>query len=296
MDTNKEMLTINNLNYKYKSNWAGKPTHAIKNISLSINNGETFGVYGPSKSGKTTIFKCLVGLIKPYSGEIKIQNKHQSLASSRKELGFVAEHPNFYENLKVHELLKMFCVLSEVENKTDELLNRIGLEESKNQKISILNRSAIKLIAIAQALAGNPKLLLLDNPFSELEPAARDNCENILLDYINNGGTVLIGSDNILDLVNLCDRIAILERGQITNTMTSNQILDKISPSYILTINKSAQYADKLIGLSESSRVGRELIKLYFNGSESAENALKFSLENKISISNFELINGKLNI
>ncbi len=195
-----------------------KNLKAVDNVSFHVNNGEIFGFLGPNGAGKTTTIKAMLGLIHLNAGEIKINGfwiNGESI-SARKNVGYLPERVAFYENLTPLQTLHFFCELKGVDTSVARpLLKEVGLEDAIDRKVGTFSKGMIQLLGVAQALIGNPSLYILDEPTSGLDP----RWAKIIRDKIRmvnaKGATVLFSSHNLNEVENLCDRVAVINKGKL---------------------------------------------------------------------------------
>lgn len=205
-------------NYSFGS--LHKVVNAVSQVSFNIRSGEIFALLGANGAGKSTTMKMLMGLIRPSSGEGTLFNQNIWSAKARQSVGYLPENPSFYDELTPRELLCLFCALNGVpskhENKhSDELIDRVGMTYAADRPLRKLSKGMHQRIGIAQALIGQPKLIVLDEPFSGLDPIGRSEIRNILLEEKSRGATLLFTSHILPDVEALCDRFLILENGMV---------------------------------------------------------------------------------
>jgi ABC-2 type transport system ATP-binding protein len=211
-----------------------KRTKVLKGLSLTVKEGELYGFLGQNGAGKTTTIKCLLGLIKPNAGEMFIFDKKSNTVNGRKDIGFLPEHPYFYDYLTVEELLfftaKLFSIKrANAQKRVTELIARVGMAGKGHLKLRKLSKGMIQRIGLAQALVNDPKVLILDEPFSGLDPIGRKEVRDIILSLKDAGKTVFFSSHILQDMEMIADRVGILLDGKIIkegviSEMISNHI------------------------------------------------------------------------
>ncbi len=213
------IITLENVTKVYKTEFLKKNVVAVKNLTLEIQKGEVFGFIGPNGAGKTTTIKLLTGLIKPTSGTIMINGISSSKNESRNLIGFLPESPQFYEYLTGYEYLAMISSLIPKQtigkNEINETLERVGLIRSKDVKIRKYSRGMGQRLGIAQAIIGNPEILILDEPLSGLDPFGRQDVERIINDLKKDLKTIFFSSHIISDVEKMANRVAIIKNGTI---------------------------------------------------------------------------------
>lgn len=226
-------LGIKNLKKTFKSNFLIKKYHVLNDISLSVEQGEIYGFLGPNGAGKTTTIKCILGITFPDSGEISLLGHPSNSIDSKKKLGFLPEHPYFYDYLTPTELLSFTGMLFNIPRqplakKSQELIRLVGLEGKENIKLRKFSKGMIQRIGLAQALVHDPKILILDEPFSGLDPIGRKELRDIILSLKEAGKTVFFSSHILQDMELIVDRVGIILSGK---TRKEGKLSDLISLS-----------------------------------------------------------------
>lgn len=204
----------------------------LDKISLHIKKGQVLGFLGPNGAGKTTTLKTIVGLVHPTSGEIKINELSASNIKSHQSIGYMPEDPYFYEYLTGREFLIFIAQLQKINkidagNQADELLQLVGLENESKKYIRNYSKGMRQRLGIAQALVGDPEILLLDEPLDGLDPIGRAEIKNILLDLKKRGKTILISSHILADIEEICDQVVIIDKGKIIKTGKTSDFVKK---------------------------------------------------------------------
>jgi ABC-2 type transport system ATP-binding protein len=202
----------------------------IKGITFDLKEGEVFGFLGPNGAGKTTTIRMLVGLIKPTSGTIKIcgYNIQTHFHEALKNLGCIVENPELYPYLSGwNNLLHFARMLDGIgEARIREVTELVGLKERIHDKVKTYSLGMRQRLGIAQALLGNPKVLILDEPTNGLDPAGiREMRQFIRFLAEQEGLSVLVSSHLLSEVQLLCDRVAIITRGTIIKTDTVQHLL-----------------------------------------------------------------------
>lgn len=207
-------ISFRDLTYRYDRHLFKQTAYGVKNLNLEINSGEAFGFLGANGAGKTTSIKCLMGLQRPTKGGAFINGVNSKIPSSRKKVGFLPEYPYFYQHLTVKELLLFYGSLVGT-NKIDPIMERLGIVDRKDQKLKNLSKGLIQRVALAQALLGEPELLVLDEPFSGLDPIGRKQFRDIFFELNKKGVTLFMSSHILTDVESLCSRASILVKGEL---------------------------------------------------------------------------------
>ena len=223
------MIHIENLSKTYP----GKKIAAVKNISLQVKKGDVFGFLGPNGAGKTTTVKILVGLLRPTQGKIKIFDSDPDDFTVKQKIGFLPEHPYFYQYLTAREFLQMCTRIfrlpqSETEKKTEEALQQVRLRpDAWDQKIKGYSKGMQQRLGLAQALINDPELIILDEPTSGLDPLGRKEVKDLILELKQRGKTIFFSSHILADVEDLCNRIVIIDHGEIVLEGTVPEVTKK---------------------------------------------------------------------
>jgi len=233
------------------------PFRALDNVSFEIKEGEVFGYIGPNGAGKTTTMKILVGLLTDFQGQVYVNGYNVSAQKDEihRWLGYLPQSVAFQDWRTIDHALTTFGKLSgmsdqDIERRIVELLDMMGLSDVRHKKISQLSGGMIQKVGLAQALLHNPKLLVLDEPLSGLDPYSRHQFKEIVLDLSRKGTTVFFSSHILSDVKEVADRIGILSHGKIRQIGTLNELKSISAPKK--TIELMIAYAtDKWQQLSE---------------------------------------------
>ena len=213
------VIEIKNLKKHYRYGIRGMAVQAVDGISMSVDEGEVFGMLGPNGAGKSTTIKIILGLLRQSSGECLIFGEKLS-RDSRRLMGYLPESPYFYKFLSGFELVKFYarlCGMGEKEAKTATMkaLNLVGLGDAANRQVGLYSKGMVQRAGIAQAVVHNPRLVILDEPASGLDPIGAADMVDIIARLKREGKTVLLCSHMMSEVEKLCTRAAILNRGKI---------------------------------------------------------------------------------
>jgi len=191
---------------------------AVNGVSFKVENGEIFGLLGPNGAGKSSIIRMLLDFIKPDKGTITILG--QFFSEKTKELvGYLPEERGLYDNLTVMDNICYLAALKGADTKDAKmnglsLLNRVGLIEKSGAKINALSKGQRQLVQLCVTLIHNPKLLILDEPFSGLDPTNRELVKNIILEEKKLGKTIILSTHMMNEVEELCDRALMINSGK----------------------------------------------------------------------------------
>lgn len=286
-------LSIENLSYAYRGNWSINRKLALKNLSLDIEQGESFGFLGHNGAGKTTTIKCILDLVRPTTGSIKLFGKEAHQTNSRSVVGYLPEQPYFYDNLTVAELMSLYATLAGVSSLTraqliTKALKRLSINDRAKSPMRSLSKGLMQRVAMAQAIVAEPKLLILDEPFSGLDPMGRREFRDLLAELHQNGTTIFMSSHILSDVELLCSRVSILIRGELRGVYKVNEIPSSKAATFELIVSGLHSSLAPLAKMATETRNRDGSVCYLFNDRGIAESALKLALENRVTIESFE--------
>jgi ABC-2 type transport system ATP-binding protein len=213
-------LEIKNLQKTFRSNFLIKKNRVLKEINLAVEKGEIYGFLGPNGAGKTTTIKCIMRLIFPDAGEILINEQEQLSSQLRRTIGFLPENPYFYDYLNGPELLAFTGMLFDmpkalIAERSEQLLHLVKLQENRNLRLRKYSKGMLQRIGLAQALMQDPELLILDEPFSGLDPIGRKELRDLIVALKAQGKTIFFSSHILQDIEMIVDRVGIILQGRI---------------------------------------------------------------------------------
>ena len=211
------MIEIKNVSKTYN----GKKK-VLNNVSFKIESGEIFAFIGHNGAGKTTMIKCIMGILDFEEGDILVDNKSikEEPLECKRIMAYVADNPDLYENMRAIDFINFICDMYEVSEdirreNTLKYAKMFEIEDKLNDDISSFSHGMKQKVALIAALAHNPKVLIMDEPFVGLDPKAVYDMKEIMRDMTKNGKTIFF-STHILDVAEkLCDRVAIIKDGTI---------------------------------------------------------------------------------
>ena len=192
---------------------------AVDDLSLTLRKGEIMGFLGANGAGKTTTIKMLIGLLRPSSGKIEVLGGDPADARIRARIGYMPEIAYYYPYLNARELLAFYggmCGMDRaaIRSRTDELLELVGLADAAKRPLKTYSKGMLQRAGIAQALLHEPELLVLDEPFTGLDPLARIHFRNMMKDLREHGKTIFFSSHELGETELLCDAVAIMKGGR----------------------------------------------------------------------------------
>lgn len=214
------IIETRNLTKVYRDFWGRAKVQALKALDLQVHRGEIFGLLGPNGSGKTTTIKLLLGLLFPTEGEALIFNEPTTNVAKNERIGYLPEESYLYKFLNAEETLHFYGRLfklsgSERTKRVNRLIDMVGLSAAKHRQLREYSKGMQRRIGLAQALINNPELILLDEPTSGLDPIGTTEIKELIRDLRTQGKTVVLSGHLLADMQDICDRIAILHRGEL---------------------------------------------------------------------------------
>jgi ABC-2 type transport system ATP-binding protein len=202
--------------------WRKRPYRALDALSLEVAAGEVFGFLGPNGAGKTTTLKLLMQLVYPSSGRAELLGKPVGDLSVKRRIGYLPEHPYFYDHLTAEELLTYFAGLfgfsaSDRRVRVERLLDEVGIGAERRLQLRKFSKGMLQRVGIAQALLNDPELVIFDEPMSGLDPLGRRDVRALILRLRDRGCTVFFSSHVLSDAEALCSRVAILAQGRLVS-------------------------------------------------------------------------------
>jgi ABC-2 type transport system ATP-binding protein len=209
----------------------------LDGLDVEVRRGEIFGFLGPNGAGKTTTIKAITGLIIPDEGEIEICGHPHTDDRAKRRIGFMAENPYFYHYLTGREYLHFHASLlgigrTESESRSDRVLHRVSMAHRADRPMKTYSKGMLQRMSLAQALLGEPELLILDEPMSGLDPMGRRDVRDIILAERDRGTTVFFSSHIIPDVESICDRVAIVVEGTVRATGEVSDLVAKEVEAY----------------------------------------------------------------
>jgi len=227
-------LRLAGVSKSYRGHLGLRPRTVLHDLSLEVEPGKIHGLLGPNGAGKTTSIRLLLGLLRPDRGAVEIFGRPAMDPESRRSLGFLPEQPYFYDYLTAREFLDLSARLAGVARpsrsaEVARLLEAVGMSGHADIPLRRCSKGMVQRVGMAQALAGDPELLVLDEPMSGLDPVGRREFRDLILDVRRRGKTVFFSSHILQDAEMICDRVSILDKGRLVaegeiSTLLGNRI------------------------------------------------------------------------
>jgi len=267
---------------------------AVDHISFKVKQGEIFGLLGPNGAGKTTTIRMLTGLIRPDDGSARIMgvNVHDDPIRARENIGVVPEEANPYPDLTVRDNLSLVGMIyglsrAVIEERVRELISLLELREVSGRKAKALSKGTRQRLLIAMALISNPKILFLDEPTSGLDVVNARRIRSLIRKLVNDGTTILLTTHNIEEAGNICDRVAVINRGRIVALGSPYELRIKTGENTYLTVAFDKPVERDVEGFLDSYdyRIeGRKITVVCSDPGEAAERIIAYAKARKLKI------------
>jgi ABC-2 type transport system ATP-binding protein len=216
---------------------------AVRGLNLEIQTGECFGLLGPNGAGKTTTIEILEGLLEPTSGEVSIlgHSWRENAREMREWLGISLQETRLSEKLSVRETVELFASFYREPRSSDEVLEQLQLTEKADAWVGKLSGGQRQRLAVATALVCNPKILFLDEPTTGLDPQSRRQLWDIVREFQRAGGTVLLTTHYMDEAERLCDRLAIVDHGQVIAEGSPPDLIERLGGHHVVEFSVGAR-------------------------------------------------------
>lgn len=273
---------------------------AVDGISLSIPKGSIYGFLGPNGAGKTTTIRMILEIIKPTSGKISVLG-HDSALDVRDRIGYLPEEKGLYKKMKVWAIIQYFAMLKGMEKKAAKnqawaLLERYGLKDFAESKVEALSKGMGQKVQVLSAVAHDPELVILDEPFSGLDPVNQSVLEELIRDMADNSQTVIFSTHVMQHAERLCDRILLIAKGNKIFDGTVHEAKATIPRRIIIETENDIEPLNSIDGVESISEFDNpdkgELRKpnwqIHITEKINPQDILRFCFEKNISLNKFE--------
>ncbi|MDB4737613.1 ABC transporter ATP-binding protein [Verrucomicrobiales bacterium] len=257
-------VQINNLTKIFPVPFRKEKVVAVDDLSLRVEAGEVYGLIGPNGSGKSTTMKVLLGLISATSGSSAVFGLSSSETASRGSVGFLPENPYFYKYLTGAETLSFYgklCGLSrrKIKERTSELLSLVDLENAKDRRLGGYSKGMLQRIGLAQALIGDPRLVVLDEPTAGVDPAGSRKIRDLIIELKQRGISVILSSHLLEQVQEVCDRVGIIFQGKLVKEGKLEELIEIESQTEIILEHADPKILDQISELVQASEETRLL-------------------------------------
>ena len=270
--------------------WRKKEKIGLRSLNLAVGRGEVFGFLGPNGAGKTTTLKLLMGLIFPTAGSARILGRDWRDPGVRSRIGFLPEQPYFYDYLTPVELLDYYGTLSGISSvdrrlRIPRLLERVGLADQGRTQLRKFSKGMLQRVGIAQAVLHEPEVVFLDEPMSGLDPLGRREIREFIHTLHEEGKTIFFSTHILSDAEALCDRVAVMNRGELRGVGVVSELVAK-SRGRVDVVWEGPEAIPAFEALGASCHVAGETVRATVNESrlQEALDILKFRKLRLISV------------
>lgn len=255
MDVNELVIETRGLCKTFRDFWRRPTVTAVRGLDFSVRRGEVFGLLGPNGSGKSTTIKMLLGLLHPTAGEVRVLGAAPTDTRAKARIGYLPEVSHLHPFLTPRETLMYYASLfgmarAEAARRTAELLRMVALEHAADRAVGRFSKGMARRVGVAQALVNAPELLVLDEPTSGLDPLGCREVKDLVRTLAEGGVTVLMTSHLLADVEDVCDRVAILARGELCAEGRVSELLRQPD---------AVRFMVEGLGESEAAALRREL-------------------------------------
>lgn len=234
----------------------GRSIRALRNVDFSLGEGEVFGFVGPNGAGKSTTIKVMLDIISDYQGAVSIYGVDARCAKARQPLAYVPESPALYEQFTPLEILRMGLSMYGIQHKNVDAwcmrwLDRFSVGVNAKRKIRELSKGNVQRVALAHALAVQPRLLVLDEPLSGLDPVGRKDVVEILNEFKQQGGAIFFTSHVLHDVERIADHFGFINKGELLTVRSPRELADERADTLLVRFNAPEGLASQAKRLRE---------------------------------------------
>jgi|KBSMisStandDraft_5_1062788.scaffolds.fasta_scaffold95761_2 ABC-2 type transport system ATP-binding protein len=248
------VISVRGLTKVFKDFWGRPKARAVDSVDFEVRRGEVFGLLGPNGSGKSTTVKLILGLLYPTKGHIEVFGHSPRHVATKSRIGYLPEESYLYRYLNSHETLDFFGNLFQLpkgdrENRTEQLLEMVGLSQTRMRAVGEFSKGMQRRIGLAQALINDPDLIILDEPTSGLDPIGCREVKDLILALARRGKTVILSSHLLSDVEDVCDRVVIYYGGKIQAIGTLRELLANPDAVRITTPALPRETMERVLGI-----------------------------------------------
>jgi ABC-2 type transport system ATP-binding protein len=269
---------------------------AVDDLSFLVSEGEIFGLIGPNGAGKTTTIRMMMDIIKPDSGEVTILGERLNEATKNK-IGYLPEERGLYKKLRVSDAIAYLASLKGMDRqssaeKADELLAQTGMLENKRKKVEEMSRGMAQIIQFITTIIHDPQLVVLDEPFSGLDPVNTELIRDMFLDLRNEGKAVILSTHQMNQVEELCDRILMVNHGRAVLYGDLKEIKSRYQSDSVILDYKGE--LGEVPGTIER-HTHKNYVELVLDGKTTPKEVLAYLASRDITINRFEIASPPLN-
>jgi ABC-2 type transport system ATP-binding protein len=255
-------IQIENLTKDYPTGFLHmKAKRSLESLTMQVEEGEAFGFLGPNGAGKSTTIKLLMGIIFPTSGSAQILGRPISDVEMHRDIGYLPEQPYFYDYLTAAEVLDYFARFynfsaGERKERVEKMLKKVGLETAGKIQLRKYSKGMLQRVGLAQAILHDPKVVILDEPMSGLDPIGRREVRDIILELKRDGKTVLFSTHILTDAEMLCDKVGVIVGGKLQGVGRPDEIVGLKAQGMEILFEADAANAKSAAILAKVSKSG----------------------------------------
>ena len=238
-------LEFHNVNKTFHKR--GQPIRALRDVSFTVNESEVFGFVGPNGAGKSTTIKVMLDIIRDYEGEIRIYGTNARDARARIGVAYLPESPALYDQFTPLEILRMALRMYGIKRRDEEAwcmqwLERFSVIQYAHRRVRFLSKGNAQRVALAHAMVVSPRLLVLDEPLSGLDPVGRKDVVDILIDYKQQGGAIFFTSHVLHDVERIADRFGFINKGELVTVRSPRELVSERADRFIVRYQADAEF------------------------------------------------------
>jgi ABC-2 type transport system ATP-binding protein len=269
---------------------------AVKDLSFAVRPGEIFGLIGPNGAGKTTTIKMMMDIIKPDSGEVKILGQKMN-EEAKNQIGYMPEERGLYRKQRVLETIVYLATLKgmkpkDAEAKANKLLVQTGMQATARKRMEELSKGMSQLIQFIVTTIHDPQLLIMDEPFSGLDPLNTEASKKWLMDLRDQGKAIILSTHQMNQVEELCDRILMVDHGNAVLYGDLKEIKNRFRSNSIILAAEGE--LGKIPGVTQI-QAGKDHSELFLDGTTTPQQVLEYLLAHKVKVERFEIATPPLN-
>ncbi|MBN1607187.1 MAG: ABC transporter ATP-binding protein [Polyangiaceae bacterium] len=284
------LVAVDGLRKEFRQGFWMRRVEAVRGISFEVRRGDIFGFLGPNGAGKTTTIKMLTGLIRPTAGRAWLFGSPVPSPSAMKRVGFMPENPYVYPYLTPREFVELCGRLSGLgsraaRERTRHVLDQVGILYAADRRVGRLSKGMLQRTGLAAALVADPELLILDEPMSGLDPVGRKEVRDLIISERAQGRTIFFSTHILSDVETLCDRVAILRRGEVVVSGKLGDLLRREVKRVDLTFEGDTAALERELAAEGAvvRRAGDRLV-VELEGAANVEPLLRRALDRGLSV------------
>lgn len=265
---NLQAVRVSGLTKEFKLPMRAGRFRAVDDLSLTVGEGEVYGLIGPNGSGKSTTMKVMLGIVRPTKGSCEVFGMSSNSSKSRHLVGYLPENPYFYKHLTGEETLRFYgelCGLrgAGLRKKIDQLLDMVGLHDAADRRLGGYSKGMLQRIGLAQAVIHDPKLVILDEPTAGVDPQGSRQIRDLIMDLKSRGITVVLTSHLLEQVQEVCNRVGIISKGRMVREGGLEEMIEVEELTEIVLKNPSLRLISGIRELvAKDAESGAELVRV----------------------------------